>query len=258
MRYWKIALSVGMISLFPLIFSSPALAQAKKGKKGKREAKEMEAEKGKYDLEGLAILGKDIKESPGFYEMSYVVQEGRKKVKKSAWLKVDSSTTLFRDVAVPVSAFQEGEELKIFTKPLETDQGGRGGYGGKFRVMRATRVMIGGKEVRVNEAFADPKDEEFIWCNVTVEKSGAAMTVLWESSSYKLSMDKRPAVLKRLEGDLKRDFRRNARLVVRANKTDVKPADQKKELDSFQAVQVFILEPKALNWYGAIFPFLNK
>jgi len=264
MRHWKSACSVGLAFLLSLALASPALAQAKGGNKksGKKKSQATKSEETvKYDLQALAKLGKEVKGFPGFYEISYKARDGKKKrlVSMKAWIKVEPDTVLLRDAAVKVGVFAEGDPLKIFTKPLETEQSGRGGVGGgRFRVMRATRVVIGGKDVSVNEGFLDPRDEDFIWCDVTVEKAGAAMSVTWSGSPYKLSMDRRSVVLKRVEGELKRDFRPGYMIIVQANTTDRKPLNQKKELPAFKVVRVYVIDQKSLGWYGAFFPFLMQ
>jgi len=271
MRSWKLALLAGCVALFAALPALDLVAQSKDEKKGSDRGKKQEGSPEKkprsadkpakapgrqYDLSTRGVLGAQPKSGGEFYELSYQIVEGKKAVKKKAWVKIDAETVLLRDRAAGVAEFKEGESLMIFGKPVERESAGPGGIsaGKNFRLIQASRVIIGGKGVSVNEKYADPKDKDFDWCEATVEKAGPAMTVTYEGASYKLDIDRKgSAILIRGDGDLKRDVKRGAQVVVSASALSEGPGgEEKDERPAYKAEQVIIIEPRLLRWYEAL------
>jgi len=265
MRLRQVAVLTGFLSAF---LASPLYPQAGKNEKkaggekkeaGKKSEKPQKKEKVKaesYDLNTQGVLGAPAKGGGDFYEFTYTVLDGKKRSSKKAWIKIDSETTVLKDRKALVSEFKEGDPLMIFGKPVERESGGPGGYvgGGKnFRVIQASRVILAGKSLTVNDAYADPRDKTFTWCESKVEKAGAAMTVTYNDGSYKLSLDQGAAIFLRGDGDLKRDVKKGAKLVVQGNTVSEKP-DGEEERPTFKVVQAIVMEPSLLRWYDALLP----
>lgn len=227
---------------------------AKGEKKGRREEKKQELKT--YDLATQGVLGAPAKGGGDFYELTYTVTEGKKASKKKAWVKIDSQSQLRRDRLANVAEFKEGEGLHVFGLLVVREQGGKtyGGAGPPMRLLQASRVVIGGKDVSVNSGYKDPKDKKYAWHAVTVEKPGAGITVLSEGDSYKLSLDKPSTVIMREEGVLKRDVRRGAKIYFEGNAVSEKPAGEEEERPAFHAEQVLVIETRAGDWYKALLP----
>jgi hypothetical protein len=143
----------------------------------------------------------------------------------------------------------------IFGKPVEREAGSPGQYaaGKSFRVLQASRVVIGGKNVTVNDAYSDPKDKGFEWCETKVEKPGPAMTVLYSEAPYKLSLDKGAGIFVRGDGDAKRDLKKGAKVIVLANAVSEKP-DGEEERPVYKAERAIFMEGRLLRWYEALLP----
>jgi hypothetical protein len=264
MRFSKIVVLGGFVATLPLVFITPALAQeSKKGaakkapekteKKPEKKAKKSDEPKESFDLDVRGTLGAPAK-SGDFYEFQYVVMENRKPVKKKAWLKVDSGTSALADRSVGVESLKEGDPLKIFAKPMEMESGGKGITTGKTYRLQAARVAIAGKKIRVNEAYGDPKDKKFIWCDASVEKAGKAITVNYEGGSYAVSTDKGFALINRGDADVKKDVHKGSEVLVQATAIDEKPEGEKEDHPAFHAAQIIVMEKRALQWYEALIP----
>jgi hypothetical protein len=260
MRLVKFLSAAGLAFSVVFLVAGPVQAQAaKKGaKKSAAAKKENDGEETKKkkresaDLEVQGTIGALAKGSTDIYDFTYIDTEGKKPAKKKAWLKIDSSSTLLADRALPdMSTFKENDAIMIFAKPFELETGGRGGGpSGKDRRLQAARVVIGGKKVEVNEEYKDPKDDKFVWCEATIEKAGPSPNVNYSGASYKATLDKGAAVIKRDDGDPKKDLRRNARIYVQASKGDEKPAGEKEDRPVFKASQVLVMAPSCLQWYA--------
>ncbi len=269
MRLWKTASLAGFVAALTFTLSIPfalsALAQAgkksgekkaseEKEKKPEKKARKAAAEEAKdsFDLDVKGMLGAPTK-SGDFYEFNYTAVEGKKAVRKKAWIKVDSGTVALADRMVGVEAFKEGDSLRLFGKPLEMGSGGKGLVTGKTYRLQAVRVAIGGKKVKVNEAFADPKDKKFTWCDASVEKTGKAITVNFENASYNVTFDKGAAILQRGDADLKKDVKKGCMVLVQGSTLSEKPDGEKEEHPAFHASQIIVLE-KRCQWYEALIP----
>jgi len=223
-------------------------AEAKKEKKKKKSSEEA-------DLTIQGILGAAAKGMPDLYEFTYLDTSGKKRAKKKVWLKIDpSSASLVADRVFPdMSAFKEGDSLKVFAKPFETEGQGPQGYTGKYRQLQAARIIIGGKKVEVNDEFKDAKDEKFKWCDVAITKPGPSPTVEFDAAEYRVNPDKGAAIVKREDADPKKDVKKGAMIWVKASSGDERPAVDKENRPSFKAIEVIVLNPRC-NWYSAILP----
>ena len=253
-----------LILALPFLTAAPAFAQAKSKKDAagekksegkKQDPKKAEKKKGPtYELNTQGTLGAPAKGSPDVYEFTYTESDGKKPVKKQAWVKIDASTKLLRDRQADLKEFKEGEALMVFGKPVARDSGGKGYVGGKTYLMQASRVVLGGKELSVNDAYKDAKDDKFQWCEATIEKPGQAVTLSYSGASYKLTLDKGAGVFMRSDGEVKRDIKKGAHLVVKGNSVAEKVEGDDKGLTVFQAAEVIAMEPRLLQWYGALLP----
>jgi hypothetical protein len=208
-----------------------------------------------YDLDTLGTLGGPAKGSVEFYELTYQGKDAKKKnVKKVVWLKIDSGTKLLVDRMVGCESFKENDELKVFAKPRESQAGGKAGLDEVDRRLQAARVVLGGKERTVNESFSDAKDKDFAWCDVSIEKPGGSPTVRYESASYKMTLDKGAAVLRRDDADMKKDIRKGARILVQGTEVAEKPTGEKEDRTAFQAVRIIVLDPRSSGWWAALMP----
>jgi hypothetical protein len=256
MQLWKKLLLV--VAVVALAGPAGLLAQSKNDKKAtpkkteKPAPKKPEEKKETFELSTQGVLGAPAKGGGDFYEFSYASNVGKKGAKK-VWIKIDSGTALLHDRSVGMEAFKEGEPLYIFGKPHESDSKGAGGaiQGKGYKVIQAARVVIGGKNASVNSSYSDPKDQKFQWCEATVEKAGPSPSVLYDSSPWKLTLDRGAAVFQRSDGDLKRDVRKGARAVVMANGISEKPAGDE-DRPAFKAERVIVMEPRLLRWYEAL------
>ena len=264
MRFLQLAVLGGFVATLPFLSITPALAQA--GKKAtpekaekkavkppEKKAKKEEA-KESFDLDVRGTIGAPAKGGGDFYEFQYVAMEKGKPVKKKAWLKLDSGTSALADRSVGVESLKEGDAVKIFAKPMEMESGGKGYSTGKTYRLQAARVAIAGKKIRVNEAYGDPKDKKFIWCDASVEKAGKAITVNYEGGSYAVSLDKGFALLNRGDADLKKDVRKGSEVLVQGTSIGEKPDGEKEDHPAFHAAQVIVMEKRALQWYEALVP----
>jgi hypothetical protein len=263
MRLRQLAVLTGFL---PVFLASPLYPQAGKnekkdaGKKAEKPEKKSgegrkKAEPESYDLNTQGVVGAPAKSGGDFYDFTYSVLEGKKRANKKAWIKIDSSTTIIKDRMAQLSEFKEGDSLMIFGKPVEREAPSTGGIatGKPLRVIQASRVVLGGKSLTVNEAYADPRDKAFAWCDAKVEKAGAAVTVNYSNASYKLALDQQPAIFLRGDGDLKRDVKKGAKLIAQGNTVSEKP-DGEEERPTFKIVQAIVMEPRLLRWYDALLP----
>ena len=200
------------------------------------------------DLSATGKLGSNPRGKKEYFEFSYSeIGEKGKPVKKKIWLKVESGTHLYRDVRATLANFKEGEELRIFGKPVE-----RRGYGKRLRLIQATRIIIGGEEVEVNESFADPKDKDFKWVTGTVAQTGKALKVNYSGGEYKVTLERRAAIIKRLPGEQKRDVKKNAMVIITANETEEASPDEKKDYPVYKAETLIVMEKRFLGSYSAL------
>ena len=185
MWLWKMSWLMAVLALAYLWGELPAQEGGKAEKKSGEGKKAGEKKTGRkaagreekaivYDLRVKGVLGAPAKGGGAFYELRYDEPEGKKMVRKKVWIRIDSGTQIRRDRTAAVTEFKEGDLLHVFAKPVERESGGRGGIsGGKdFRLLQASRVVIGGKDVSVNGSYGDPKDKGFQWCSVKVDKAG--------------------------------------------------------------------------------------
>lgn len=269
MRSWKVTVAVLLTSVMFLGSGTPLLAQAAKKssekkseetdkkseeKKTKKKTKEAPSKSESYDLQVQGKFGGPAKGSGDFYDFSFTSTEGKKKSNKKVWLKIDSGTTLLCDKAVGVAEFKEGESLMIFGKPMDFESGGKGYSSGKEFRIQAARIIIGGKAVTVNDDYKDAKDKGFQWCEGSVEKAGQAITVQYQGASNRVSIDKGAAILKRGDGDLKKDLRKGALILVKASKISEEPEGEKEKREAYRAGEVLIIAQASLGWYDALFP----
>jgi hypothetical protein len=260
------SISIGLIALFGFAVAAPAADQNGKKAGGEKAAAKKGADDGEapkkkkkaapaVDLNAKGTIGALAKGSTDIYEFTYMGKDkdGKKPKQVKGWLKIDSGTVLLADRMVALDAFKEGEELKTFAKPFETTGAAPGGVTGKYQSLNAARVVIGGKKVEVNEAYEDAKDKKFQWCDISIEKAGVKPTVTYGGNSYQISLDKGAAVIKREDGDAKKDLRKGAVVAVQASKSEEKPAGEKEDRPSFHASQLLVLE-KRCGHYDAILP----
>ncbi len=254
--------AVFLAALCPSVLGvvDPLLVEAQAGKKEKKEEKKGEKKAKKaakkqeqtYEFDTLGVLGAPAKTSPDFYEFTYAVVEGKKKASKKAWIKIDGESRLLRDRLAALTEFKEGDTVHVFTKPVEREAGGPS-VGVKVYHMQASRVVIGGKEVTVNEAYNDPKDREFQWCEGKVEKAGQVLTVSYEDASYKLMLEKGAGILMREDGDMKRDVRKGNRVLVKGSAISEKPEGEE-ERPVFKTAKLLVVENRLSRLYDALIP----
>ncbi len=261
----KLLLALISAAFFAAIaVSAPVLVDAQAGKKENKEEKKDEKKGEKkskkqskkvettYDLDTLGVLGAPAKSSPDFYEFTYSVVDGKKKSSKKAWIKIDGECQLLRDRVAALTEFKEGDAIHVFTKPVAREAGA-GAVGAKVYHLQASRVVIGGKEISVNDAYSDPKDKEFQWCEGKVEKPGQSLTVSYEDASYKLTLEKGAGILMREDGDMKRDVRKGNRILVKGSAISEKPEGED-ERPVFKGVKVLVVERRLNHLYEALIP----
>src|SRR5437867_7205405 len=97
-----------LLLALPFLTAAPAFAQAKSKKDAagekKAEGKKQESKKAEkkktgptYELNTQGSLGAPAKGSPDVYEFTYMESDGKKAVKKQAWVKIDGTTKVLRD-----------------------------------------------------------------------------------------------------------------------------------------------------------------
>ncbi len=106
--------------------------------------------------------------------------------------------------------------------------------------------------MEVNESFADPKDKGFKWVTGTVAKAGKALKVNYSGGEYKVTLERRAAIIKRLPGKRTRDVKKNARVIITANETEEVSPDKKKDYPVYKAKTLIVMEKGFLGSYSAL------
>ncbi len=261
MKWISLVVSAGLATA---LCASPALAAD--GKKGGKKSSEKQApkeasgdegaapkktkERAAVDLETITALGSLAKGTTDTFEISFKKTEGKKSVVKKAWLKVDAGASLLIDRVVDLSAFKEGDPIKVFAKPRESEGPSPPGMSGRTRILQSGKIAIGGKDVEVNDSYKDPKDDKFLWCDVMMEKG---KNVAYENGSWMLTLDKGAPVLKRDTADLKKDIKRGVKIALQASETEDKVEGDKDGKTVYKASKIIVLDARCNMYMGPIF-----
>ncbi|MEM7234247.1 MAG: hypothetical protein AAF517_18865 [Planctomycetota bacterium] len=239
------------------LVSIDANAQGRRGRRGKKndEAKKRESE---FDIKAWGKLGKAIKGSDGFYEITYYVSPGPKKKPKpvKAFVKIAEDCTVFHDRAIKVEQIKAGSNLHIFGKPVERDVPNRGGggvnRGGTDRQIQNAQVVLCGdtESFDIDERYKHPKLDDMKWLKAEAEQSKGGLSVKFGLSPYRVVLGKRSPVLLRqkVKRTVKLDkklLRSGAMIRIFANKTRDRPETKRKsdkEKGAFQADRVVLLD----------------
>ncbi len=243
-----------------LIWSDTARAQSRgRGRVEKRPA-------AKFDLDSWGQLGKLVKGSADFYELTYYKKtgEGRKaKVTKTkAFLKIPAETLLYEDIRIRLGQLKENEDVVIFGKHVSRDvpdQTGRGRRGVDSQIQNASVVLSGELHGRLpfNRQFSDPRRSGHKWCEAKVTKSGGGLAVDYEGINSRVTMARGAPILKRMKANRKR-LRNRVYVQLFGKKTAERPETKKKsdaKKESFEARLMVILDRGSLK---TVYPLMWK
>jgi hypothetical protein len=221
-------------------------APAKKKAETKPKKKAAAAKKSSSDLDAWGTI-KEVK-GTGFWELSYAKVEGQKRVKHSAFIKVESDLAMLEDKMMQVAELKEGDKVLMWGRPVERDTPGMGGVaGGLDRQIQNVAVVAAGDDVAVKGSFKDPKDANMQWLEATVSKPGQAIWANYEGGEYKVVMVRTVQAFKRDKAAESRKLKSGMYVQVEGTKSEERPetkssADAKKE--SFSVKSLVILDTR--------------
>ena len=258
-------LSACGVALSFLVGSLGVLSQDQgRGQRRRRDAAKDETSK-PADLDGWGKLGSARKGEGGFYEFTLYRRNERGKVQTSKLLlKVPETLSPFLDRRVRIEDLKEGEQVYVFGRPEKREAqygGGRGGGGGGGRggggagrrgtdlQIKASRVVLSGKGLKVNEKYKDRRDARVKWCKGMLTRDGVkGLWMNYENANYRVALDARSPVLKRQQVE-KKFLRRGVYLQVEASTTAERPADEKKsdaKKECYVAEKLVILDSRSI------------
>lgn len=213
------------------------------------------------DFKVVGTLGEKLKDSD-YWELTYQVQEEKKRVKKTALVKLGEELPLLSDRIGRFEELKEGAVVQIFGKPEEREiPGNAGGIAGYDRQIKRGQLVVGGEKMRISKAYKDAKDAELQWCEATVEKSGkGGITVQFNRTSYRVIMDKQYQVILREAVDEAQKsklwpklVKKGALVSIRGRPASEPPAgvDEKlKDAPAIEAVSLVLVDKRVSAYYG--------
>ena len=200
-----------------------------------------------HDLETWGQI-KSMKGSD-FWTLTYTkVEKGRPK-KETAFVKVDSEATFYKDTMIAVTDLKEGDKIWLFGKPFEQESPSPQGIVGVDRQIKNVSAIAVGEDITVNKSFKDPRDADTRWLEAEVTKAGASISASYDGQDYKVVMLRTAVVMRRAKGGDAKQLKNNAYVALSLDKTTDRPetknaADEKKE--SYTAKAVVILDPRLM------------
>lgn len=214
-------------------------------------------------LDGWGRLGSPLRDSDDFHQLTFYTKDSKGRTKSEKILvQIPEEREVHLDMAVRVEDIESGKPAYVLARKVERDVprrrgGGIGGNrGGKDYQMQAARVVLVGDELAVNEKYTDPKDEAYRWYKGTVTQTTGGLAVQYDGHEYRVTMDTRAPILRRIKCD--RKLLKSGQYVhVAGTKTAPPPEAEEsastRDLKAFAIQRVVILDRRYLTTaYAAI------
>ena len=234
-----------------LLWTDTAQAQRRNRGRGTQQSSQ------KFDLDSWGQLGRAVRGSKDFYELSYYKKTGsgrKAKTKKTkAFLKIPAGIPLYLDLRIRLSQLKTAEPLLIFGRPITRDVANPTGAGlaGRDSQIQNAQVVLSGdlqNKLPFNKKYTDPRLPGLSWCEAPVVKSGGGLAVTYASVDTRVLLAKGAPVLKRVKADRKR-LKSGMYVQLFGKKTKERPETKKKsdaQRECFEASMIVILDKRSL------------
>jgi hypothetical protein len=219
---------------------------AKKKTDAKSKKKAVSSKKSTADLDAWGTI-KEVK-GTDFWEFSYVKLDGKKRVKRTAFIKVESDVAMLEDKLIQVSELKESDKVLMWGRIVERETPDMGGVvGGMDRQIQNVAVIATGDGVEVKGTFKDPRDPDMQWLEAEISKPGQALWASCDGAEYRVVMVRTVQAFKRDAAAESRKLKSGMYLQVEGSKSEERPdtkkaADAKK--DSFNVKSLVILDSR--------------